>query len=55
MKPRQVASTLNDGENYPTFDAIEDRKISRVGIGLRAGFAGETSAQRHQRCHEGLC
>jgi len=41
-----VASTLKDGENYPTFDAIEDQKISRVGIGLRVGFAGETSVQR---------
>jgi len=41
-----VASTLQNGENYPTFDDIEDQKISRVDIGLQVGFAGETSVQR---------
>jgi hypothetical protein len=42
----RIASTLTNGENYPTYDDVEDQQISRVGIGLEIGFAGETSVQR---------
>ena len=42
----RIATTFQNGESYPTFDEIEDQKISRVGIGLQIGFAGETSIQR---------
>jgi hypothetical protein len=41
-----IASTLSDGENYPTFDTLEDQKLSHVGMGLEIGFAGETTVQR---------
>jgi len=41
-----IGSTLSNGERYPTFDAIQDQRISNVGVGLQVGFAGETSIQR---------
>ncbi|WP_353072133.1 glycosyl hydrolase family 28-related protein [Tunturiibacter gelidoferens] len=42
----RIDSTLENGENYPTYDDIEDQQISHTGIGIQVGFAGETSVQR---------
>ncbi|WP_433968311.1 glycosyl hydrolase family 28-related protein [Tunturiibacter gelidiferens] len=42
----RIASSLENGENYPTYDDIEDQQISHAGIGIQVGFAGETSVQR---------
>lgn len=41
-----ISSTLSNGQKYPTFDSVEDQKISHVGVGLEIGFAGETTVQR---------
>jgi hypothetical protein len=42
----RIASSLENGENYPTYDEIEDQQISQTGTGIEVGFAGETSVQR---------
>jgi len=42
----RIASSLENGEYYPTYDDIEDQQISRTKIGIEVGFAGETSVQR---------
>jgi hypothetical protein len=42
----RIASSLEDGEYYPTYDDIEDQQISQTGTGIEVGFAGETSVQR---------
>jgi hypothetical protein len=42
----RIASSLENGEYYPTYDDIEDQQISQTGTGIEVGFAGETSVQR---------
>jgi hypothetical protein len=42
----RIASSLENGENYPTYDDIEDQQISQTATGIQVGFAGETSIQR---------
>jgi hypothetical protein len=42
----RIASSLQNGEYYPTYDDIEDQQISQAGTGIEVGFAGETSVER---------
>ena len=42
----RIASSLENGQAYPTYDDIEDQQISQVAKGIAIGFAGETTVQR---------
>jgi hypothetical protein len=42
----RIASSLENGEYYPTYNDIEDQQISQSATGIEVGFAGETSVQR---------
>lgn len=41
-----IASSLTNGQLYPTHDDIEDSIVKNIGIGVQLGFAGETTINR---------